>query len=180
MRLSDASIFQNPAARSFNSLRRDGAPPNWGFANIDANFDVGGGAPCTSDEEVRRRFSSLLNLARGNQFLNDLDECSEGHDENWERNNFEMEGTSPENDLNSYSDLIYDNRRVAGNPDDNSYGFLRGVVRDVNCGVNFERDDVNSDRWQMNEGLNLNRWSPPRDTNHRFRSTDTWVTFQNA
>ncbi|KAI4454873.1 eph receptor a5 [Holotrichia oblita] len=205
LHLSDASIFQNPAAHAFtNSLRRDVHPnqrsPNrfeWGFAN-QANFDSSCGP---SEDEVRRRFSSLLNLTRGNQFLNDLDECSEGRDENWARNNFEMERTSPENQLNendtiykcinSYSDLIYDNRENLEDPDC-SYGFLRGVVGPripnesfnnesdpVNCG-DFERNDVNSDRWQMNEGLNLNRWSPPRDTNHRFRSTDTWVTFQNA
>lgn len=194
-------MFVAPNQRSPDRLEIDFAGQQFSNAYEPQYFDNGS----HSEAEVRKRFSSLLNLARENQILNDLGSCRTTRNANWVQNNFELEDTASREDMkdnnsiyksmNAYSDLVYDkcqveNTQNSGEPD-GRYGFLSGVETSRlhqnpfknNSGENqvcrdFDRDDSSSDRWQTKEGLN--RWSPPRDTNHRFRDADAWVTFQNA
>ncbi|GJQ77234.1 hypothetical protein Trydic_g11993, partial [Trypoxylus dichotomus] len=207
LRLSEAAVasFQNSPqtnAFSYNSLRRDVQPislapeqrlPNGFEPDFAYERDIFENLS-QNDEEVRQRFNSLLNLSRDNQFLNDLDRCRDRNDQNWIQNDFEMENAACAEDMkenssiykciNSYSDLAYDKCQNFEDTD-SRYGFFGGVEvsnkaheSQTRNEANFERNDGNADRWQTKNGLN--RWSPPRDTNHRFRNADAWVTFQNA
>lgn len=157
-------------------------------------FDTG----CHSEHEVRQRFNSLLNLTRDNQFLNDLGNCRENTGDDWVQNDFEMANTAPidrmkennsiYNGTNSYSDVIYAKHQNFQNSDiseepDVRYGFISGletsrIPQNDRVGGDFETNGAETDRWQAKEGLD--RWSPPRDTNCRFRDADAWVSFQNA